>query len=391
VERVTQSPERNRIFIILFIATFVAMLGVGVIAPTMPIYAKTLGATGFWLGTIYASFSLSRLVFMPITGRLSDTRGGRKGFLLTGLMIYALASLGYIWSGSVAELTWIRLLHGIGSAMVIPIASAVVGDISPRGSEGRMMGNFQIALFLGFGAGPLLGGAVMQVWGINAVFMIMGAMTFLSFLVIAYFLPEDRSSGRTRKERVQKGLWRTKTFRALFIFRFTNAIGRAAILSFLPVFADQLQISAFRVGILVSVNIFITALLQNVTGKMADRFSRRTMIVTGNGVAGFALILFPLARNFSDLMLLGSILGIGSAFAFPAASAVATNLGRDYGMGHVMGQFNMAMSLGAIVGAVVTGALMDLFQIDVVFIFSGLIGILGALFCQMTMDDAAPA
>ena len=385
-----QSPERNRIFIILFIATFVAMLGTGVIAPTMPIYAKTLGATGFWLGTIYAAFSLSRLIFMPITGRLSDTRG-RKGFLLSGLLIYALASLGYIWSGSVAELTWIRLLHGIGSAMVIPIATAVVGDISPRGREGRMMGNFQIALFLGFGSGPLLGGAIMQVWGINEVFMVMGGMTFLSFLVIAYFLQEDGSSATTRKKKIQKGLWKTKTFRALFIFRFTNAVGRAAILSFLPVFADQLQISPFRVGILVSINIFITALLQNATGKMADRFSRRAMIVIGNGVAGFAIILFPLTRNFNDLILLGSIIGIGSAFAFPAASAVATTLGREYGMGHVMGQFNMAMSLGAIVGSVVTGALMDLFHIDVVFIFSGVIGILGSLFCQMTMDNPSPA
>ena len=361
------------------------MMGVGVIAPTMPIYAETLGATGFWLGTIYAAFSLSRLIFMPIAGRLSDTRG-RKGFILSGLMIYALASLGYIWSDSVIELTWVRLLHGIGSAMVIPITFAVIGDISPRGKEGRMMGNFQIALFLGFGAGPLLGGAILQVWGMNEVFLVMGGMTFISFVIIAYFLPKSGPYNPEKKEKMQKNLWQTSTFQALFIFRFSNAVGRAAILSFLPVFADKMHITPLKVGILVSINIFLTALLQNGTGKMADRFSRRSMIVFGNGIAGFGMVLLPFADNFIDLIILGSVIGIGSALAFPAASAIATTLGREHGMGNVMGQFNMAMSLGAVVGAVMSGALMDLFYIDVVFFFGGLIGLLGALFCWIRME-----
>ena len=92
------SKLNNRIFFVIFLTVFVAMLGVGIIAPTMPLYADHLGANGLWLGIIYASFSLSRLVFMPMAGRFSDLKG-RKLFLAIGLAIYAVVSLGYIWSG----------------------------------------------------------------------------------------------------------------------------------------------------------------------------------------------------------------------------------------------------------------------------------------------------
>jgi len=389
VVNLSDSAHKQRTFIILFIAIFVAMLGVGVIAPTMPIYAKTLGASGFWLGMIYASFSFSRLIFMPIAGHLSDTRG-RKAFLILGLLIYALASVGYIWSHSVIQIAWIRMLHGIGSAMVIPIATAVIGDISPDGKEGRMMGNFQVALFLGFGAGPLLGGLVMQTWSINEVFLVMGCMSLFSMLIIARFLPESsESSRRILPERRWKQLWSECHFRGIFLFRFANAVGRASILSFLPVFADRLQLSPGQIGFLVSLNIFITAILQRFTGKLADRVSRSLLITTGNTIAALSICILPLAKGLSHLILFGIIMGFGSAIAFPAAGAVATTLGRKHGMGHVMGQFNMAMSIGGITGALLAGWIMDLLGMNYVFFVSGGIGLLGSICCRTQMGKNA--
>ena len=55
--------DRN-IFFIIFFSIFVAMLGAGIIAPAMPLYAQALGASGFWLGLIYATFSVSRIIFI---------------------------------------------------------------------------------------------------------------------------------------------------------------------------------------------------------------------------------------------------------------------------------------------------------------------------------------
>jgi len=145
----------KRVFNVLFISVFTAMLGLGIVSPLMPIYAESLGATGIWLGVIFAGFSISRGIFMPIIGRISD-RKGRKRFILSGLLIYTIVSVAYVHAGSVYTLTFIRIIHGFASAMVIPIAMAYVGEISPEGEEGKYMGTFTVSLFLGMGFGLLL-------------------------------------------------------------------------------------------------------------------------------------------------------------------------------------------------------------------------------------------
>ena len=126
----------KKVFPILALSIFSSMLGVGIIAPLLPLYAENMGATGLWIGIMFAAFSVSRTLIMPIAGRLSDRRG-RKLFLSIGLFTYALISLGYIWAGSVSQLTLVRLIQGIAAGMIIPIAQAYVGDISPVGEEGK--------------------------------------------------------------------------------------------------------------------------------------------------------------------------------------------------------------------------------------------------------------
>ena len=136
----------KKIFPILALCVFSSMLGVGIIAPLLPLYAESMGATGIWLGIIFAGFSISRAILMPIIGRLSD-RSGRKLFICTGLFIYAVISLGYIWADTISQLTLVRLVHGAAAGMIMPIAQAYVGDISPEGEEGKWMGFFYTAFF----------------------------------------------------------------------------------------------------------------------------------------------------------------------------------------------------------------------------------------------------
>ena len=376
----------KRVFGVLFLALLVAMLGAGVIAPTMPLYGKNLGATGIWLGFIYSAFSISRALFMPLTGRLSDRRG-RKVFITMGLTIYTLASLGYVWSASVTQLVWIRFMHGVGSAMVVPIAAAAIGDISPEGREGSMMGTFNVALFLGFGMGPLLGGVVMDFLGFAEVFYLMGGLSLLSLFLVAMFLPEKRIQVHKRRKDATpfRTLWRIDVFKGLLMFRFSNAMVRGSTTAFLPIFATRLAVSPAQIGMLVSLNILLTAVLQHFLGRIADRWSRRVLIVTGSLMTAVPLLLTPFAKDFVHLVLLAVCMGVGGGVAFPAALAVATVVGREHGMGNIMGTFNSAMSYGMIVGPIVSGWLLDLLGISVVFIFGGVVGIAGSLVCLYWM------
>lgn len=75
----------KRVFPILAISIFCCMLGSGIVVPLLPLYAESLGATGFWLGVIFAGFPISRALVTPFFGRLSD-RSGRKPFISVGLL-----------------------------------------------------------------------------------------------------------------------------------------------------------------------------------------------------------------------------------------------------------------------------------------------------------------
>jgi len=163
------------------------MLGIGIIVPLLPIYAESLGASGLWIGVIFSGFSISRSLFMPIVGPWSDKKG-RKIFIAVGLLIYAIISLGYVLSDSVAAIVMVRSIQGFSAAMIIPIAFAYIGDISPNGREGGYMGIFSVSLFAGFGLGPVLGGVMKDRFGLNADFYAMGGLCLFAFFCLSSFL-----------------------------------------------------------------------------------------------------------------------------------------------------------------------------------------------------------
>ena len=84
------------------------MVGIGIIAPLLPIYARDLGATGVWVGVIFAGYAISRTVVLPFVGRLSDRRG-RKMVISVGLLIFTITSFTYVLADNVAILFVIRL------------------------------------------------------------------------------------------------------------------------------------------------------------------------------------------------------------------------------------------------------------------------------------------
>ncbi len=99
----------KKVFPILAVSIFSAMLGVGLVSPLLPLYASDMGATGIQLGIIFAGFGISNSILTPIMGRLSDRRG-RKLFLCLGLAGYAIISLGYVWAANVSQLTLVRVI-----------------------------------------------------------------------------------------------------------------------------------------------------------------------------------------------------------------------------------------------------------------------------------------
>jgi len=380
---------RKRILSVLLISIFAAMLGLGIIAPLMPIYAKSLGATGIWLGIIFSGFSLSRAIFMPIVGKLSDKRG-RKGFITSGLLLYSLISLLYTFAGKVYHLTAVRLVHGLASAMVVPVAMAYIGEAAEKGKEGSAMGAFNLALLLGTGAGPFLGGVLNDSFGIASVFYAMAGLAAIAFFITLLFLPDIMYSGRREVDHpVSFGeTIKNSTMKGLLLYNIISAVGRGGIMAFLPILASRIDINPSQVGIIVSFHIFLIALLQSPCGRLADRYNRVLLVLIGSTVAALALLLTPIARNFWQLFSISSLMGLGGATSMPSISAITVEVGQRLGMGVSMGLFNTATSVGMIAAPLISGVVMDASGIKSVFLIAGVISLLGtAIFYYYVRRD----
>ena len=376
----------RKLFPLLALPIFSAMLGVGIIVPLLPLYAQSLGATGIWLGVIVAGFSISRAILMPIIGRLSD-RKGRKRFICIGLLTYSVISLGYIWAGSISQLILIRLIQGAAGAMIVPIAQAYVGDVSPEGEEGKWMGYFNAAFFAGFGFGPLMGGVLTDHFGMTTAFYVMGGLNLLAFIIVILFLPEIKHLRTAVNPRLSfKEIFTSNIIKGLFSFRLAYSTGRGTFATFLPIFAAMyMDLSPTLIGVLITVNIVLISLLLPYLGKIADRFNRRTLVILGSTISLVFLALVPLTHSFWQLLGLCILGAFGGAISIAASSALTVDEGRKFGMGSTIALFSMALSIGMVIGPLLSGVVADFANINSVFYFAAGIGLVGtSLFAWFT-------
>jgi len=362
----------------LYLCIFIAMTGLGIISPILPNYASNLGATGIMIGLIYSSFSLSRAILQIPIGRLSDSFSKKK-IIVSGLSVYTLVSILYVFADSPEKLISIRIFHGAASAMVMPVAMAYATILTPEGKEGRYMGYMNTAMFSGFGAGPLLGGFLYEHYSIEYAFYSMSAIVSFSLALTIIILPEERSL-TVRKERPRvsyREIISNRRLNGVLVYRLVNAIGRGNIMSFLSLFAVQsLGLSGTVVGLILSIGIFTNAFLQTPMGYIADRYDKNLLIILGGiiGSAGYFTIIYT--GNATELLISRLIISFGGALSIPALTSIAAEEGKKLGAGSTMGVFSTSMSLGQIVGPVLSGALLDMYGMGAVYNLSGLVGLI---------------
>ncbi len=371
------------VFGALFFSLFATITGVGIVVPLLPVFAHNMGAGGIYIGLIFGAFSLSRTVFLPYFGKLSDKKG-RRPFIIFGLSAYTVISFLFILAGDVESLIIVRLIQGVASAMIMPVVQAYIGDITPVGREGFTMGLFHTAMFLGLSFGPLLGGMIKDQFNLNFAFISMGLLSLVGFLLCYFWLPPTHTEKIFHKKRLPfawRQLCTDRSIVAIFVFRFVYAACIGIVWGFLPVFADsEFNLSSSSIGILVMIGVFISGLMHVPMGLLADRLDKRFLVVCGGLILTYSVLSFLWSDGFSGLLIAGVCFGIGGGVSMPAHSAIAVVKGNATGaMGALMAIITLAHSLGMLVGALMGGVMMDLWSLHYVFPLAALIQLLGTL------------
>ncbi len=374
----------KKIFAALFFSLFAAVTGVGIVVPLLPVYAHSLGASGFYIALIFGGFSLTRTIFLPWFGKLSDQKG-RKPFITFGLFAYFIISVAFIFFQDIKGLVLLRAIQGIASAMIMPVAQAYIGDITPKGKEGLSMGMFNMSIFLGLSIGPLLGGGINDYFSLQAAFGAMGIMSFAAFCLSFFFLPPTQAE-QTVINVYQPTPWgrllRDRDIVSISFFRFVYTTCIGIIWGFLPVYADMnFALSSSSIGILVVLGVSVSGLMHIPMGAIADRMDKRILVITGGLITVVAILLVGKADGFWGLFWANGIFGIGGGISMPALMALAVISGnKNEAMGAVMSLITVAHSLGMLCGSLLAGVIMDVFNLQYAFYLGAFIMAAGTIF-----------
>ncbi|GMV84595.1 MAG: MFS transporter [Dehalococcoidia bacterium] len=389
---------RSRPFLALYGAVFVATMGISMVSPLLPVYARELGASGVWLGLTFSVFAIVQTFVGPFAGRLSD-RFGRKPFIVAGLLIYLVAALGYLTAVNFYQVIAFRAFSGLGTSLIFSVARAYVGDMTPRGQEGRWLGVFATADIVGFGTGPLVAGFLREFVGFESVFIAMASMMGLSATILLFWLPRHSPQEILRRaDRLAHGAPATISFATALRDRLVLAVTThqglislsfGASLSFLALRLEEgLGTGPLLIGIAFATQDITGGLAQPIFGRLADTYDRRALVAIGLLINAALLASIGIVPAYWLMVIVLMSMGASGAISQVAAGAIQVVAGRRVGMGTVLGIGSASNGLGIVIGSVFSGLIVDAQGLAAAFLFGGVVMALGVpLFLFLTRGE----
>ncbi|MFK0167352.1 MFS transporter [Streptomyces sp. NPDC090306] len=169
-------------------ASVVAFMGIGLVDPILPSIASGLDATAGQVSLLFTSYFLITAVAMLVTGFVSSRIGGKKTLLAGLALVVVFAGLAGT-SDSVAQLVGYRAGWGLGNALFVSTALAVIVGAAAGGSAAAIL-LYESALGLGMACGPLVG-ALLGNASWRYPFFGTAVLMAIGFLCITAFLKEQ--------------------------------------------------------------------------------------------------------------------------------------------------------------------------------------------------------
>ena len=173
-------------------------LGTSIANVALPTLRTAFSAAQTDVQWVVLAYLLSVTTMIVGVGRLGDIFGRRR-LLLSGIAVFALASIAAVFSPSLWLLVSARAVQGLGAAAMMSLAVASVSDMMPKDRVGTAMGLLGTISAIGTALGPSLGGALVAWIGWQAVFVAMAVLAAITFAVATLALPgtvqQERRSG----------------------------------------------------------------------------------------------------------------------------------------------------------------------------------------------------
>jgi MFS family permease len=376
----------NKVVIALSAARLGDAIGNSILFIVLPIFVAKLPAP--WIpfpetvrvGLLIALFGLVNSILQPFAGAFIDRIGRRKPFILGGLALMAIATLGFVVVGRFTDLLLMRSLQGIGVALTIPAALALMASSSRKETRGGSMGIYTTSRMIGFATGPLLGGALYDRFGFNAAFFVGAGFIVAAIILVQMWVQEEPPKAVQQnpgKFRIIDPSLLSAGILGVAFATFVMASAFTMMSALENEFNQRLNMNAFLFSIAFSALLFSRIFTQVPLGRLSDRIGRKPLIIAGLVLIAPSTALLGYAASVTQLTTLRLIQGVGSAAVAAPAFAVAADLAQTGGEGRQMSIITMGFGLGIALGPLLAGVL-AVHSFTLPFIVGGLFSLLGA-------------
>lgn len=359
--------SNNFALYILMFNMFIAMSGIGLIIPIMPMYLGTFGVAGQVLGFLIATFSLAQFIFAPIAGDLSD-KHGRKNLIIVGLIVFGLSQLTFGLSTELWMLFVSRFFSGLGAAFLVPPMMAFVADITTFEERGRGMGLLGASMSLGFMIGPGIGGFLSKVsLGFPFYFATGAALIAATISYIALPNPPPQAVSKTDIKKKRENLFQqmkrsTATpYFVMLIAMFVFSFGLANFQSTISLYVDQKYgYTPGQIAAIVTVGGFFGVIAQTfMINPLFKRYGEMRVILVNLVIAAFGMIGILFVDSFSMILVVAMIFFTATSILRPAVNTLVSKLAGEE-QGFAAGMITAYMSLGNMVGPALAGIMFDI-------------------------------
>ena len=348
---------------VLVFASFFVAVGFGIIAPTIPLFARSFEVSNAQVGAIVSAFAFARFASGLISGKMVDHFGERLIYSF-GIGFVALTSFAAGLAQSYEQLLIFRAVGGLGSSMFSVAAGSILIRAVDDSHRARAQSLYNGSFLLGMMAGPVLGGAL-SIISLRAPLLIYAVLLVFASASGAFLL---RNSTLAAKPTVKqesgaitlRSALALKPYRIALVISFCTAwvlFGMAR--SILPLFmVEDIKVTASFMGLGFTISTIIQGAFLLQAGKLSDINGRKYSAVIGTSL----LTLFALALAFTTepLMFIAAsvIVGFAGAFLSTTPYAIVGYVLEGKG-GQVIGLFQMAGDAGAMIAPIALGAIAD--------------------------------
>jgi MFS transporter, DHA1 family, multidrug resistance protein len=345
---------------VIMLVVFVIMLGFGIVAPVLPLFARSFGVGYGAAGLLISAFAFTRLGFDLFAGPLVD-RWGEQRASIAALLFVAVSSFLTALAPNFALAVIFRGAGGAGSSLLFAALYSYLLKVVPRERMARAAGLFYGAFNFGVIAGSPLGGLIAGQFNLKAPLYFYSGILVVAAVLYRRYVPDPVRKVETAARKTAgaryKALLRESSFWRVALANLAYLWMVSAVFDTLtPLFArDHLHLSPTIIGAIYSVGLATEMLVLYPAGAAADRVGRKPVAVLT--YAWLIAIVSVLGLTSSTLIffLLFAALGTASGSSGVIPTAMLADVVPDEASGTAVGVFRFAGDVGLTLGPLVAG------------------------------------